>query len=338
MISLGLSVEVLGNARFGFSPLAELVGSAITLCTSEPTGRTHPHARWTSWVRERVSTDDLPLLLSAMPHGRWLADFLAPRVDGPDVTVEEQLDALAGLPSEQAWGELTEVWGDRGVPDLARAEVEAGTFGTHLADELARYWGLALAPHWPRVRGALEADVAFRAGQTLRGGLFDLLGDIHDEVSVEGDVLRIDKPHHVDETYSRSRLTLVPSAFLWPVLVVAYSSPGYFQLTYPARGVGRLWEGVQDDLREPGARDELAHLLGRTRAAVLTALGSPRSTTHLARELGQSPATVSQHLAVLRDCGMVRSWRSGRSVLYEQTALATSLVGAAGAPGHRTGS
>ena len=53
------------------------------------------------------------------------------------------------------------------------------------------------------------------------------------------------------------------------------------------------------------------------------------STTSLSRELGQSPATISQHLAVLRECGMVRSWRSGRSVLYQQTALAASLVGAA---------
>jgi biotin operon repressor len=338
VISLGLSVEVLGNARFGFSPLAELVGSAITLCRSATAGREHPHARWTAWASERVSTADLPLLLAAMPEGRWLADFLAPQVDGPEVDVDDQLDALAAVAPDDAWSELTQVWGERGVPTLARAEVEAGTFGRHLADELARYWALALAPHWPRVRAALEADVAFRAGQTLRGGLFDLLGDIHHQVSVEGDVLRIDKPHHVDETYTRSRLTLVPSAFLWPMLVVAYTSPGCFQLTYPARGVGRLWEGVQDDLREPGARDELAHLLGRTRAAVLTSLGSPRSTTHLARELGQSPATVSQHLAVLRDCGMVRSWRSGRSVLYVQTALATSLVGASRGAGDRTGS
>ncbi len=337
MISLGLSVEVLGNARFGFSPLAELVGSAITLCTLDPAGRAHPHARWVAWARDRVSSDDLPLLMAAMPEGRWLADFLAPQVDGPHVTLEDQLDVLARVPAEEAWCELRMVWGDRGVPALARDEVEAGTFGAHLAEELSRYWDAAVAPHWPRVRAALETDVAFRAGQTLRGGLFDLLDDLHEEVRVDGDVLRIDKPHHDDQTYSRTRLTLVPSAFLWPMLIVAHTEDERFQLTYPARGVGRLWEGVQADLRDP-ARDELAHLLGRTRAAVLTSLGSPRSTTHLARELGQSPATVSQHLAVLRDCGMVRSWRSGRSVLYVQTALATSLVTAAAAPQHRTGS
>ena len=49
------------------------------------------------------------------------------------------------------------------------------------------------------------------------------------------------------------------------------------------------------------------------------------STTQIARNLGQSAGSVNQHLAVLRESGMVTSWRSGRSVLYRQTALGGSL-------------
>jgi DNA-binding transcriptional ArsR family regulator len=52
----------------------------------------------------------------------------------------------------------------------------------------------------------------------------------------------------------------------------------------------------------------------------------PGSTTELALELGQSPPAVSAHLSILRRCGLVTSWRSGRRVLYQQTPLAGSIV------------
>ncbi len=54
----------------------------------------------------------------------------------------------------------------------------------------------------------------------------------------------------------------------------------------------------------------------------------PLSTTQFARELGQSPASVNEHLSVLRDSGLVTSRRSGRSVLYRQTPLAEYVVNA----------
>jgi DNA-binding transcriptional ArsR family regulator len=75
--------------------------------------------------------------------------------------------------------------------------------------------------------------------------------------------------------------------------------------------------------------DRLGSLLGRARAAILTMLSVPMSTTQLAHELEQSPGTVSQHLSILRGSGMVTSWRAGRSVLYRQTALGASVTAAA---------
>ncbi len=324
MIVLDLNVDVLGNTRFAFSPLSELACSVAALTCA---GRSDPHAAWARWARPRVGHVDVPLLQAVHPPGRWAPDFLFPDVDGPDVSLPDQLDALAEVDDGEVEKELAGVWDQRPLPDVARRALDGPLrFGEVLATELRTYWDAALAPHWPRVRGALEEDVAHRAGQTLRGGLFDLLADLHHEVSVDGAVLRIDKPHHDDVRYEGARLTLVPAVFIWPHLLLAHSSPGAFQLTYPARGVGRLWEGIAGE-RTP--RDDLGSLLGRTRATVLTSLAAPMSTTSLSRELGQSPATISQHLAVLRECGMVRSWRSGRSVLYQQTALAASLVGAA---------
>jgi hypothetical protein len=38
------------------------------------------------------------------------------------------------------------------------------------------------------------------------------------------------------------------------------------------------------------------------------------------------PGSVNQHLSVLRRAGLVTAWRSGRFVVYERTALGTSVV------------
>jgi len=48
-----------------------------------------------------------------------------------------------------------------------------------------------------------------------------------------------------------------------------------------------------------------------SRAAVLAGLDAPRSTSELAHRLGLSTPSVSQHLAVLRDAGLVHANRVG---------------------------
>jgi DNA-binding transcriptional ArsR family regulator len=70
----------------------------------------------------------------------------------------------------------------------------------------------------------------------------------------------------------------------------------------------------------------LIALVGRTRAALLTILGLPRTTTQLASQLALSPPAVSQHLKVLKDAGLVTGRRRGRMVLYQRTAAATGLL------------
>lgn len=113
--------------------------------------------------------------------------------------------------------------------------------------------------------------------------------------------------------------------FAWPNLLIGHEGPNEFTLTYPARGVARAWEGL------PHAQcvlDDLTTLVGRTRAVLLHRLETPSTTTDLARELSQSPGTVSRHLSVLRRNGLLKSWRAGRRVLYRRTPLATSVIDA----------
>ena len=128
-------------------------------------------------------------------------------------------------------------------------------------------------------------------------------------------------PYELEADLGGQGLVLVPSAFTWPRPAVAAEPPWHPFLVYPARGVGGLWE--------PGgaaAPAALAALLGERRATVLGALGTTRSTTELARALDLSPGSVSQHLSVLRDAGLVHGHRVGRSVLYVRSEKGERLV------------
>jgi DNA-binding transcriptional ArsR family regulator len=330
VIQLKLSVDVLGNTRFAFSPLAE-VGQSLRLL-GEPRPH-HLHNPWLRQVRGRLEGVDLDVLLAVAPPGKWAPDFLYPRASGPQVTLKQQLSGLLTLPHEKLREELEQCWSEESLPRGARELIAAGPGGVDLlCNAIWQYWDAAIAPYWTRMCGVLEDDVSHRASMSLRGGLFDLLNDLHPEVSLVSHILSIDKPHHADSVYEGGQLTLVPSIFVWPRLILGHETPGEFELTYAARGVGRVWEGVEPQEERP--EDQLGALLGRTRASILGQLEVPMSTTELSRMLGQSPGSISQHLSILRASGMVASWRAGRSVLYRRTPLGDSLVAVnSGSPG-----
>jgi DNA-binding transcriptional ArsR family regulator len=104
--------------------------------------------------------------------------------------------------------------------------------------------------------------------------------------------------------------------------VVAIVDKGACQprLIYPARGSGLVWE----PLRPPP--QTLAALIGPRRASVLALLETPCSTTRLARRLDVCAASVSQHLAVLHDAGLIERHRVGRVVLYRRSAAGNLLL------------
>ena len=211
------------------------------------------------------------------------------------------------------------------MPRRLRELVRTGAHGPQqLAETLWDYWDAALEPFWNKICAVLEDDVFHRVAAQMNSGLFALLEDLHPEVSLDGNLLHVDKPHHTSATYHGRELDLTPSVFAWPGLILRDGQDDRFGLTYAARGVARVWEGlsVMNQIDD----DPLAALLGRTRAAILEMTSVPMSTTQIARELGQSAGSVSQHLSVLRGSGLVVSRRSGRSVLYSQTSLAQSMI------------
>ena len=328
MIAFRLSLTALGHTRFGYSPLGEVAASLRALNNKHAEALIRP---WRREVGASLDKMDLTLLSAVAPQGFNSPDFLYAWSTDPGVTIEHQLAGLLEVPDETVAEQLRHTWA--GNPPAVLEPLLHGEGRDELCERLAAYWDVAVRPYWARIRSAVDDDIAYRANRLLAEGLFGLLGDLHREVSIRDDVLAIDKPQHPDASYDTPMITLIPSVFAWPQLLVANSAEDSFELQYPARAVGRVWEGMTDraDLHEA-----FAALVGRGRASIMEQVATPRSTTQIARDLGASPAAVSAHLAVLRRNGLVSATRSGRSVLYQHTALGTSILAATAATGTRT--
>src|SRR3954452_10108927 len=95
-------------------------------------------------------------------------------------------------------------------------------------------------------------------------------------------------------------LTLMPVACEGDRILANEDHPHATVLAYPARGVGELAraDGEATD-------DDLAALLGSTRARIAQSLDIPSTTTDLAERLGRLPSTRPSHLSGLADSGLV---------------------------------
>ena len=320
MVTLRLGPDDVANLRFAISPLMELHASVRAL--------EHPEAKalhlpWVTAARAHVADLDIALLEALQPRKAYTPDFVGPPPRSPLGELEDELAEMLATPPAQVRRELRRAYAGRALPGvLEPLHADPARELPALAELLRAYWERALAPVWPRVRALLDGDVLYRARRLADGGAALLAADLHPEISLAGDVLRIAMPYELDADLGGQGMVLVPSAFTWPRPAVAAEPPWHPFLVYPARGVGGLWEPGRT--APPAA---LAALLGERRATVLGALGTPRSTTELARALDLAPGSVSQHLSVLRDAGLVHGHRVGRSVLYVRSEKGESLVG-----------
>jgi DNA-binding transcriptional ArsR family regulator len=303
--------------RFAFSPLFELVMSLIVL--RAPASHSL-HLPWVRATRPLVATLDLAELFALVPVRGPTADFLAPPPASPLPDFAEELEQMRATPPGRVAAELAEV---PGLPEpvAERIRSDPGAAIGRLAGTLRAYWDIALAGHWPRIRALLEADVLWRSRRLATGGTAALFKDLHETIAWHGDRLTAADPWQYSGSLSGEGLLLVPTVMTWPG-VRKMIEPYQPQLAYPARAIGTLWE-----TGAPPATNALAALIGSTRAAMLTALSEPCSTTALARRLQITPGAVSQHLSVLLGAGIVARSRVGRLVLYRRTRTGDMLAG-----------
>ncbi|MGW0059133.1 ArsR/SmtB family transcription factor [Streptosporangium sandarakinum] len=184
-----------------------------------------------------------------------------------------------------------------------------------LVSELDDYFTASMEPLWPRIRSAAAADRALRAETLMRGGVDALLATLGVACRWEPPTLHVGTAGTHDIPLCGRGLTLVPSYFA-SAPVVGYRPGGTVALVYP----------MASEERPDGASAVLGPLLGRTRAAVLAALRRPATTTALAERTGVSPASASQHAAVLRNAGLVSTIRTGSAVLHTLTPLGEALL------------
>ena len=334
VFAVALRIEVgredLTMSRFALSPLWEL-SQALRLLANPPNESVlrpwlvRARDRYVALTREA----DIGLILALNPPG-WGADFLAPVPAGVSTTIGDLLDQVRSTPAEQAQREVAEAL-RRQPPVDPRIEriLTSDRVAGYVADVLAAAWQALLEPEWRTLRAILERDVVYRAGQLTSRGWAAALGDLHPELSWEqGRIVLSRLPDDADAALGGRGLLFVPSVFIWPKLALGLDPPWPPVLVYPARGVAALWE--QPGRAAPGSA--LDRLVGPSRAAILIALEEPASTTQLAAALGQSLGGIGDHLAVLREAGLISRARSGRSVLYRRTPVGDALAAADGGP------
>jgi DNA-binding transcriptional ArsR family regulator len=310
------------RVRFVTSPLWETMAALRVLLEPQRHGY---HLPWLDSVRPELDRLELWPLLALSPRRGWTPDFLSPAPAGPATDAADQLAQVRATPPGQVAYEVERALTERSgqpVPEAAwRLLDDPAATGARLADLLEQCWRLLIEPHWPRLRDLLQADVLYRTQQLADYGLERVLGELHARVRWTGRSLVIESAATGRYRLGGAGLLLMPSVFVWPGVAAAVEPPARPALAYAARGIAELWQPAPT--RHSGA---LAGLLGRTRAALLESLAEPASTHTLARRHDVAPSTVSEHLAVLHQAGLVTRRRLGRAVVYQQTPLGTELA------------
>lgn len=316
------AAEDLLRCRFAISPLRETQGAIRTLSRPDRHGY---HLPWLRQVRATAAGLDLAPLWLLAPESGYGPDFLHPLPDVPLATLEDELTVVRATPTEEARRQIALALAQTPGADLTRRgrAMLADPAGTvrQLAGLYEHVWSALLAPHWPRLRAVLEADVAYHARRLADGGMQRLFTGLHPKLSwSDGALTAAGHAAHLPEPGGHG-LVLVPSVFFWPEAGSAFDPPWQPTVVYPARGIGGLWAETG-----PTASTALIRLLGANRAAILTGLDSPTTTTALAHRHAMAMSSVSAHLAVLRDAGLLGSRRYGHQVLYERTALGMAVA------------
>jgi DNA-binding transcriptional ArsR family regulator len=315
------------RCRFAVSPLQETMSALLVLSSPSRHGWYLP---WLRDIQPVIATDELRLLRAAAPSNGHGPDFLWPTPTGPLATIEEDLAQVQATRPDVVAAELSEHASrlDPVPAELRRAlTADPAEVRDALVAQQRLAWRTLVEPRWDRIRGLLDADITTRARQLADGGLELLFANLHRRAKWENGVLHLTGFRRGTVDLRGRGLILVPTAFGWPNLGVGptdSTSAVPPALVYPMLGAARLWEPA---VRSPA----LERLLGAGRAHVLVETVVPSTTTSLARRMGLAAGTVSQHLTVLREAGLVTAERRGREVFYRQTPLAAALLQTKGA-------
>lgn len=252
--------------------------------------------------------------------------------DAPMIEVAASLDALSLTP-RSVFVERWRRWALPRIPRSARHVVgvlralpytppEIIPEGCALPSEgplwtaLRSYHEACLGDVWKRVQANKNEAVTAVTNTIIKHGALAALDALGPSIRWKGDHLEVDH-HRAGDVHLRGRgIRLVPSVF-WQTPQYTERNVPQPTLTFPI-GAAPI---AHDD--NP---DALVTLLGRTRADVLRAAVTGSGTGEIARRLGVSPASVSEHATALRQAGLLNTVRAGRAVRHSPTALGRRLI------------
>ncbi|UQI43791.1 helix-turn-helix domain-containing protein [Streptomyces sp. HU2014] len=273
---------------------------------------------WRSETRARLN-GETRLLAPLVPSRGYFPDFLTP----PEgvLGLDSGMQALRETPPERVHQELGRLSTVRTLPAWIRSMAEGDPRAfAKLTGALQAYHEAAIAPYWSHIQAQIEADRAVRGRALLDGGADALLSSLPPMMRWRAPVLEADYPVDRDIHLNGRGLLLVPSFFCRRT-PVTYVNPDLAPvLVYPARHMAECAPA------EVAAPRSLGKLVGHTRSAVLGSIGGGCTTSELARRVGVSAASASQHAGVLREAGLVLTLRNGSAVMHTLTPLGAALL------------
>jgi DNA-binding transcriptional ArsR family regulator len=213
-------------------------------------------------------------------------------------------------------------------PDFVTAteplQLAAGrsSLAVRLTEGLQQTHELLVVPYLRSIRLAIHRDRHLRLAALAGDGVEGLFASLQPMASWSQGEIRIPQRRDQELSLDGRGLLLIPSYFRVCGPLTLFGSQRQPVLIYPVQpGADSLPVG---NSRVP---ESLAALIGLNRAAVLHELASrERNTSELARRVGISAGSVSEHTTALRDAGLITSHRDRNRMLHRVTDLGIAVL------------
>jgi DNA-binding transcriptional ArsR family regulator len=322
VLQVRLDAASASRVRVAVSPLFETV-AWLGLTVS---GRRHP-VFGDPGPAARFALRDPEVAAAAMLVADWIShrsvpDFLTPAPapsDDAGLVLEAQLERVRSTAPVEAHAQLVGPrWSGRSIE---RSGLAGDRLPAVAASGLSKFWRQCLAADWPELERRTTVPLVRYGELMARGGLTALANAIHPDLSWRGDSLWLGcaSPELRCVRLDDQELVLVPSLLTLPHLSVQLDDPAGAFVCFPA---------ASDHRSGPSTSPRAGRVLGRGRTEVLGALTNPSTTRTLARQIGLGESTVSHHLQILLQAGLVDRSREGRSVTYVLTSDGRHLLDA----------
>jgi DNA-binding transcriptional ArsR family regulator len=316
---LRLCLEPADLTRIRF---ADRLHPAGTVLLASQALRQPPVAAALPELARRVATSAPALrpLQHLVPPQGFVPDFMTPWEGA--TSIEDGLAVIRSTPAGRVRAEVSAAYAHTGV-SAARSRFAAADPAVldTLVDAMRAYFHRVLEPDWPALNRTHRQLIGAAASRYALSGADGVLANLHRGVRWRAPVLEVDTWQDGEVRLGGHGLILLPSPFAGPRPRVLVGPDRPALVVYPVEP-----PIVPDGRRSPA--EALVGLVGRTRSAVLIHLTRPgrHTTSTVARHVGISVSSSSEHLSALRAAGLVSSRRDGGAIVHRATALCLDLV------------